>query len=189
LIKTSFLIAVSMMFFHIHSWAEDLGWRGREVSREEQILVWQAIKKIAREEGVNPRLLAAIAIAESGDLNPRLRGRYGEYGFMQVMPHQSERINGHPNDLWDMKNQITAAARHIKEQNEVVLSPGVLKAARRHPVLRQHHLYSPRWLTAIGYNWGAIGYQLEKFGTNAKIPASSIRYAIRVRKIYKTLGR
>lgn len=190
--KTSFVItiAVSIIFLHIHhSWAEDLSWRGKEVSRQEQIAVWQAIKKIAKREGVNPRLLASISIAESGDLNPRLRGRDGEYGFMQVMPHQSARINGHPHDLWDMEKQITAAARHIKEQNKILSSPAILKSARRHPVLKRHHLYNPRWLTTIGYNWGAIGYQLEKFGAKASIPASSIQYAIRVRKIYKTLDR
>lgn len=167
-------------------WA-DLGWRGKPVTRSEQVKVWRTIKKVAKKEGVNPRLLAAIAINESGDLSPRLRGADGEYGFMQVMPFQAERINGEPEDLWDIEKQVVAAARHIKEQNELVSTPEILRVARKHPILRRHGLAHPRWLTTIGYNWGRIAYSLEKHGPRAKIPEISIRYAIRVRKIYQSL--
>jgi soluble lytic murein transglycosylase-like protein len=71
-------------------------------------LAWWAAKKHA----VNPRLVAAVARAES-NWNPRARSRKGACGLMQIMPATGRRFGLSRSELYDAKKNLEAGSRYL----------------------------------------------------------------------------
>ncbi len=71
-------------------------------------LAWWAAKKHA----LNPRLVAAVARAES-NWNPRARSRKGASGLMQIMPATGRRFGLSRSELYDAKKNLEAGSRYL----------------------------------------------------------------------------
>jgi len=71
-------------------------------------LAWWAAKKHA----LNPRLVAAVARAES-NWNPRARSRKGACGLMQIMPATGRRFGLSRSELYDAKKNLEAGSRYL----------------------------------------------------------------------------
>jgi hypothetical protein len=67
----------------------------------------------ARRHALNPRLLAAMARAESA-YDAAALSRKGARGLMQVMPATAERFGVRPDELWDPTRNVEAGARYLR---------------------------------------------------------------------------
>jgi hypothetical protein len=69
------------------------------------------IEEVAREEGLSPNLIKAVALVESG-LDPRAVSPKGAQGLMQLMP-ETARLYGVA-DVFDPQENLRAGARHLR---------------------------------------------------------------------------
>jgi hypothetical protein len=67
----------------------------------------------SREHSLNPRLLAAVAWAESAYDAAALSVK-GARGLMQVMPATAERFGVRAEELWDPARNVEAGARYLR---------------------------------------------------------------------------
>jgi soluble lytic murein transglycosylase-like protein len=73
---------------------------------------WSAIiNKLARANQLEPALIHAVIVAESG-YNPRALSRKGAMGLMQIMPATAQRYR--VADPYDPRQNIEAGARHLR---------------------------------------------------------------------------
>ncbi|BAL23423.1 lytic transglycosylase domain-containing protein [Azoarcus sp. KH32C] len=72
----------------------------------------RVIHDTARETGVHPALLEAVASVESG-FNERARSPKGALGVMQLMPQTASRFG--VNDPFDLRQNISGGARYLRE--------------------------------------------------------------------------
>jgi soluble lytic murein transglycosylase-like protein len=70
------------------------------------------IDMVARENGLDPTLVKAVALVESG-FNPKARSRAGAQGLMQLMPETAARYG--ITDLHDPYQSLSAGARHLRD--------------------------------------------------------------------------
>lgn len=68
------------------------------------------IERVAREEGLSPELIKAVALVESG-FDPRAVSPKGAQGLMQLMPATAERYG--VADAFDPLENLRAGARHL----------------------------------------------------------------------------
>lgn len=66
----------------------------------------------ALAHGLNPRLLAAVARAES-DFDPLALSHKGARGLLQLMPATAERFGIDPKLLWEPEHNVEAGARYL----------------------------------------------------------------------------
>jgi soluble lytic murein transglycosylase-like protein len=67
----------------------------------------------AKENALNPELVAAVVRAES-DFNPRAYSHKGACGLMQLMPSTGQRFGVQWHDLFDAQKNLNAGARYLK---------------------------------------------------------------------------
>lgn len=70
------------------------------------------IERVARENGLEPALIKAVALVESG-FNPRAVSRKGARGIMQFMPDTARRYG--VTDLHDPYQSLRAGAEHLRD--------------------------------------------------------------------------
>ena len=70
------------------------------------------IEAVARENGVDPSLVKAVALVESG-FNPSAVSRAGAQGIMQLMPATAARYG--VSDPRDPYQSLSAGARHLRD--------------------------------------------------------------------------
>jgi len=70
------------------------------------------IEMVARENGVDPTLVKAVALVESG-FNPKARSAKGAQGLMQLMPTTAKRYG--VTNLHDPYQNLSAGAQHLRE--------------------------------------------------------------------------
>jgi len=70
------------------------------------------IEMVAREHGVDPTLVKAVALVESG-FNPKAVSSKGAQGLMQLMPATAERYG--ISDLRDPYQSLRAGAAHLRD--------------------------------------------------------------------------
>jgi hypothetical protein len=68
---------------------------------------------VAKELGINPQLLAAIARAESAN-DPSALSHKGARGLMQLMPATAERFGVAAHQLWEPRRNVEAGARYLR---------------------------------------------------------------------------
>ncbi len=68
---------------------------------------------VAREHGVDWRLVAAVIQAESG-FNPRAISSKGAIGLMQVMPGTAALYQVKASDLYNPRKNVEAGVRHLR---------------------------------------------------------------------------
>ncbi len=66
----------------------------------------------AKKHALNPRLVAAVARAESA-WNPRAVSRKGACGLMQLMPSTGRRFGLRRSDLFDIEKNLDAGSRYL----------------------------------------------------------------------------
>lgn len=81
---------------------------------EDKIPVAQEIIRIAKEQGIDPRLALAVAIQESG-LNQSAIGKKGEIGIMQVMPSTGQGLGFKIDELKTQDGNIRAGLKYLKQ--------------------------------------------------------------------------
>lgn len=69
------------------------------------------IERVAREEGLSPDLIKAVALVESG-FDPRAVSSKGAQGLMQLMPATAEHYG--VSDAFDPLENLRAGARHLR---------------------------------------------------------------------------
>jgi len=74
-----------------------------------------ALDRAAAKVGLDPRLLYALAWAESG-FCPRAVSKDGAIGLLQVMPKTARELGFNPKDLWDPYVNALAGGRYLKKQ-------------------------------------------------------------------------
>jgi soluble lytic murein transglycosylase-like protein len=67
---------------------------------------------VARDNGVDPTLVKAVALVESG-FNARARSSKGAQGLMQLMPQTAAQYG--VTNLHDPYQNLTAGAKHLRE--------------------------------------------------------------------------
>jgi len=70
------------------------------------------IDRVARENGLDPSLIKAVALVESG-FQPRAVSAKGARGIMQLMPATAKRYG--VTDLHDPHQSLRAGARHLRD--------------------------------------------------------------------------
>lgn len=70
------------------------------------------IEIVSRENGVDPSLVKAVALVESG-FNPKAQSSKGAQGLMQLMPRTAARYG--ITDLHDPYQNLSAGAKHLRE--------------------------------------------------------------------------
>jgi len=70
------------------------------------------IEMVARDAGVDPTLVKAVALVESG-FNPKARSAKGAQGLMQLMPATAARYG--VSNLRDPYQNLTAGAKHLRD--------------------------------------------------------------------------
>lgn len=80
------------------------------------------MRAVGAEEGVDWRLLSAIAHTES-HFRPDVVSHRGAVGLMQIMPHIGEHFGIAPDDLGDPATNIRAAAMLLDEIDSMVRIP------------------------------------------------------------------
>ncbi|HKQ59699.1 MAG TPA: lytic transglycosylase domain-containing protein [Candidatus Polarisedimenticolaceae bacterium] len=70
------------------------------------------IEQVARENGLSPSLVKAVALVESG-FNPRAESPKGARGLMQLMPGTARRLG--VKDAFDPLENLAAGARYLRE--------------------------------------------------------------------------
>lgn len=70
------------------------------------------IEQVAREHGVDPTLVKAVALVESG-FNPKAVSAKGAMGLMQLMPSTAKRYG--ISDLHDPYQSLRAGAAHLRD--------------------------------------------------------------------------
>ena len=71
------------------------------------------LDQVAADYGVNPRLMSAMARAESNH-DPRALSHKGARGLLQLMPATAQRFGIQPENLWDPLHNATASARYLR---------------------------------------------------------------------------
>jgi soluble lytic murein transglycosylase-like protein len=69
------------------------------------------VSTVAKEHGLEPALLHAIIMVESG-YNPKARSIKGASGLMQLMPETARRY--HVADIWDPQQNLAGGARYLR---------------------------------------------------------------------------
>ena len=82
------------------------------------------IEMVARENGVDPTLVKAVALVESG-FNPKARSSKGAQGLMQLMPATAKQYG--VSNIHDPYQNLNAGAKHLRDlldryQGDVVLA-------------------------------------------------------------------
>ena len=72
------------------------------------------IYEAARRHGLNPKLLAAVAQAESA-FDARAISHRGARGLLQLMPATGRRLGLHPAELFEPEKNLDAGARYLRE--------------------------------------------------------------------------
>ncbi|HZN54755.1 MAG TPA: lytic transglycosylase domain-containing protein [Candidatus Polarisedimenticolaceae bacterium] len=70
------------------------------------------IDMVARENGVDPTLVKAVALVESG-FNPKAQSSKGAQGLMQLMPTTAKRYG--VTNLHDPYQNLSAGAKHLRD--------------------------------------------------------------------------
>jgi len=70
------------------------------------------VSTVARETGLEPALLHAVIMVESG-YNPHARSVKGASGLMQMMPETARRYK--VTDIWDPRQNLSAGARYLRD--------------------------------------------------------------------------
>ena len=70
------------------------------------------IEMVARENGVDPTLVKAVALVESG-FNPKARSAKGARGLMQLMPATAKQYG--VSNIHDPYQNLNAGARHLRD--------------------------------------------------------------------------
>jgi len=70
------------------------------------------IEMVSRENGVDPSLVKAVALVESG-FNPKARSAKGARGLMQLMPTTAARYG--VSNIHDPYQNLNAGARHLRD--------------------------------------------------------------------------
>jgi len=70
------------------------------------------VSTVARETGLEPALLHAVIMVESG-YNPHARSVKGASGLMQLMPETARRYK--VTDIWDPRQNLSAGARYLRD--------------------------------------------------------------------------
>jgi soluble lytic murein transglycosylase-like protein len=70
------------------------------------------IEMVARENGVDPSLVKAVALVESG-FNPKARSAKGAQGLMQLMPATAKQYG--VSNIHDPYQNLNAGAKHLRE--------------------------------------------------------------------------
>ena len=70
------------------------------------------IEMVSRENGVDPSLVKAVALVESG-FNPKARSAKGAQGLMQLMPTTAARYG--VSNIHDPYQNLNAGAKHLRE--------------------------------------------------------------------------
>jgi soluble lytic murein transglycosylase-like protein len=73
-----------------------------------------SIYEAARRHGLNPRLLAAVAEAESA-FDARAVSHRGARGLLQLMPATGRRLGLMPTELFEPEKNLDAGARYLRE--------------------------------------------------------------------------
>ena len=111
------------------------------------------IRQASADAGIDPRMLAAVAWAESGFV-PDAVSRAGAIGLTQLMPGTAEALNVDP---WDPSENLAGGARYLREQYdrfgslELMLAaynagPGSVSRAGGIPDIDETQRYVPRVL-------------------------------------------
>lgn len=123
-------------------------------------IVRKLIDRIAGELGMNPRLVRAVAAAESGG-DHRAVSRAGAIGVMQLMPDTARAIGVNP---WVLEENIRGGCLYLKQlleryQGNIPLAlaaynagPGTVDRYNGIPPYRETKQYVARVLGAIGRN-------------------------------------
>lgn len=141
------------------------------------ISVWDDImRKVGEKEGVDWRLLSAIAYNESG-FRQNVRSGAGAQGIMQIMPITARHFGVESSQLSDPEVNITVAAKLLKEIDESIgFGDNVLPEDRFSIVLAAYNcgigtIRSARRLAAAeGKNpdaWNDVSHCLELLGDNS----------------------
>ena len=72
----------------------------------------ELFQRAARDHGVDPQLLWAVAMAESS-LNPQAVSATGALGLMQLMPETAQQLGCH--DPLDPEQNVQAGARYLRQ--------------------------------------------------------------------------
>ena len=70
------------------------------------------VSTVAKETGLEPALLHAVIMVESG-YNPRALSVKGASGLMQLMPETARRYQ--VTDIWDPRQNLSAGARYLRD--------------------------------------------------------------------------
>jgi len=70
------------------------------------------IEMVARENGVDPSLVKAVALVESG-FNPKARSAKGAQGLMQLMPATAKQYG--VSNVHDPYQNLNAGAKHLRD--------------------------------------------------------------------------
>ncbi|MBX3000032.1 MAG: transglycosylase SLT domain-containing protein [Caldilineaceae bacterium] len=143
--------------------AQALGGPGPIHTREDLQSYEEIFIEIGRQYNVDWRLLAALSYRESR-LNPKARGRSGEYGLMQIMPGTWNEWAPLVlvNDPWDPYSNLAVGAAYFSYIHSYFTSLG-------------HS--DPRWALAA-YNWGPerVLQILDRNGQWQEIPLPTRQY-------------
>ena len=71
------------------------------------------IEEEARKKGIDPDILKAMALVESG-FNPNAVSHVGARGLIQIMPGTAKGLNFHPDDMFNPRLNIRAAAEFVR---------------------------------------------------------------------------
>ena len=148
-------------------------------------------RRVAREEGIEPRLLLAVVEIESG-FDHRKRGADGEIGMAQVMPFWSRVFKIPTRYLFDPENNLRASAR-ILRRCRGRWRADFRRLGRVHPGLRRRLVapFGPATFTAVCYNWGRVAHALRarspRDWSKVGIPRSTQGYARRFQRAYLAL--
>ncbi|MBE6211431.1 MAG: transglycosylase [Rikenellaceae bacterium] len=82
----------------------------------------EVMKTVARESGIDWRLLSAIARTES-EFRADAVSRRGALGLMQIMPHIGEHFGLSAEELADPHNNVRAAAALLEEIHSMIKVP------------------------------------------------------------------
>jgi soluble lytic murein transglycosylase-like protein len=72
------------------------------------------IEQVAKDNGVDPSLVKAVALVESG-FNPKAVSSKGARGIMQLLPSTAKRYGVSGSDLHDPYQNLRAGAAHLRD--------------------------------------------------------------------------